>query len=456
MIYQPAVSLQDVICTVSDAGNKFLPRSERVANPTSTPVTHPVHVGIASMTTEVQSGHLYIQTSETHNAAIHFDRAADGTLTKAESEFTGGAGSGAFNYRATPPGIVVEGANSVLLTPDRRLLFAVNAGDNSVSSFDVGDSGKLTLVDVKRTGNVVTGPSGTAKSLEYAPSSRTLYVLHTFGPDHIRLLSVDPNGHLKLRPERYSAVPPDKPGRVTTMLTVSPDEKFLLVGASLDELPATNPDGSPILWVSRNGQPHIISANAPDPDGLAIFSIDESGALRAAKFQDAGASSPWCPLFLHQRPSQFVIGFATADGLALAALDPAGEVTTGPVVRADTSIGRPSELCWMTITPDDRLVFATMTGYGYITSWRLEGNILSIAKDPACPKPSGDGTFRGLGNIVGASPSDMWMSPDGAYLYQIYPNASKVIGYAIRPDGWLDEITSATIPYNTPQGLTGL
>jgi hypothetical protein len=39
--------------------------------------------------------------------------------------------------------------------------------------------------------------------------------------------------------------------------------------------------------------------------------------------------------------------------------------------------------------PDDRLVFATMTGYGYSTSWRLDGNVLSIAKDPACPEGSG-------------------------------------------------------------------
>ena len=407
------------------------------------------------MQTETQRGHLYMQTSETHNVVIHYERAADGTITEAERVLTGGAGSGAFNYRATPPGIVVEGANSVLMTPDRRLLFAVNGGDNSVSSFDVSDDGKLTLLDVKRTGNVVTGKSGTAKSLEYAPSSRTLYVLHTFGPEHIRLLSVDTDGHLQLRSERYSAVPTDKPGRVTTMLTVSPDQKFLLVGSSLDELPAANPDGSAIVWVLRNGQPHSISANAPDPDGLAVFPIDDAGALGEPRFQDAGASSPWAPLFLHHRPTQFVIGYATADGLALATMDSAGEVSTGPVVRADTSIGRPSELCWMAITPDDRLIFATMTGYGYVTSWRLDGNILSVAKDPACPKPAGDGTFRGVGGIVGSSPSDMWMSPDGAYLYQIYPNASKLIGYAIRPDGWLDEITSAPIPYNTPQGLTG-
>jgi hypothetical protein len=109
----------------------------------------------------------------------------------------------------------------------------------------------------------------------------------------------------------------------------------------------------------------------------------------------------------------------------------------------------------MTTTPDDGLVFATMTGFGYITSWRLDGNILSIAKDPACPVMPGDGTFRGLSGIVGTGPNDMWLSPDGAYLYQIYGNASKLVGYAIQPDGWLDQITSATIPYNSPQGLAG-
>jgi hypothetical protein len=407
------------------------------------------------MPTETNPGHLYLQTGALHNAVMHFERASDGALTEVEVVATGGAGTGAFNYRATPPGIVVEGAKSVLLAPDNRCLFAVNCGDNSVSSLQVGDDGRLTLIDVKRTGNLVMGKYGTAKSLEYAPSSRTLYVLHATGPEHIRLLSVDSECHLSIRPERYSAVPTEKPNRLTTMLTVSPDEKFLLVGCSVDQLPESNPDGSAITWVSRNGRPHSIAANAPDPDGMAIFPIDESGALGEPKFQDAGASAPWCPLFLHHRPTEFVIGYATADGVALASLDANGGITTAPVVRADTSMGRPSELCWMALTPDDRYVFATMTGYGYVSSWRIQGSILSVAKDPACSRPTGDGTFRSMGGIVGTSPNDIWISPDGAYLYQMYPNASKVIGYAVQSDGSLDEVTSATIPYNTTQGLTG-
>jgi hypothetical protein len=403
----------------------------------------------------MMGGHLYMQTNEVRNGIIHYFRAPDGKITEVERCPTGGAGAGTFNYRNEPLGLLTEGALSVLLTPDRRFLFAVNAGDNSVSSFGVGEDGKLTLLDAKRTGNIVTGRSGTAKSLAYAPTSRTLYVLHSLGPDHIRLMSVDHEGGLTVRPERYSATTPDKPGRVPTMAVVSPDEQFLLVGSTLDELPSANPDGSAIVWVQRNGRPHKITSNAPDPDGLAIFPVSELGSLGDPLFQDGGGGSPWCPLFLNHRPNQFVIGYATADGVSLATLDADGRVSTGPVVPADTSIGRPTELCWMAITPDDRLVFATMTGYGYITSWRLEGNVLSIAKDPACPTVPGDGTFRGLGGIVGSSPNDMWLTPDGEYLYQIYPNASKLVGYAVQPDGSLLEITSASIPYNSPQGLAG-
>jgi len=41
------------------------------------------------------------------------------------------------------------------------------------------------------------------------------------------------------------------------------------------------------------------------------------------------------------------------------------------------------------------------------------------------------------------------------YSHQIYPNASKLVGYAVQPDASLDEITSASIPYQSPQGLTG-
>ena len=173
-----------------------------------------------SMSKEMMSnkhgGHLYTQTNETQNCVIHYHRDANGALTEVERCFTGGAGSGTFkpiSGQDSAPN-AFEGAGSVILTPDRRFLFTTNGGDNSVSSFRVGEDGRLTLLDVEPTGNPVEGRSGTAKSLAYSPSSGTLFVLHSFGPDHVRLMSVDGKGKLTARPERYTVNTHDKPNRV--------------------------------------------------------------------------------------------------------------------------------------------------------------------------------------------------------------------------------------------------
>src|SRR6266851_8414505 len=195
-------------------------------------------------------GHLYMQTNETQNAVIHFRRHPDGTITEVERTSTGGAGSGLFkpisNEESAPNAF--EGADSVILSPDRRFLFATNGGDNSVSSFAVGEDGHLKLVDVKPTGNPVEGRRGPAKALVYGPHTGMLYVLHSFGPDHLRLVSVDEEGSLTVRPERYTVNTHNKLDRVATMATLSPDGRLLFVGTTWDEPPAANPDGSPVLW----------------------------------------------------------------------------------------------------------------------------------------------------------------------------------------------------------------
>jgi hypothetical protein len=52
------------------------------------------------------------------------------------------------------------------------------------------------------TGNPVKGKSGTAKSLACSPAKGMLYVVHSFGPDHIRPMTVDGEGKLTPRMER--------------------------------------------------------------------------------------------------------------------------------------------------------------------------------------------------------------------------------------------------------------
>jgi 6-phosphogluconolactonase (cycloisomerase 2 family) len=406
-------------------------------------------------------GHLYMQTNEVENAIIHYERSSTGALTEVERIKTGGAGSGEFkpiSGQESAPN-AFEGASSIIFTPDRRLLFTTNGGDNSVSTFRVSEDGRLSLVDIKPTGNPVEGRSGTAKSLAFAPSTRTLFVLHSFGPDHLRLMSVDAEGKLSARPERYTVNTYSKRNRVATMVVVSPNEELVLVGTTFDEPIAHTglyPDGSPILWVQRAGGAfHSIASNAPDPDGLAAFPLQKDGSLGTTRFYDAKGGSPFYIGFLHERPNTFVIAYAVGDGCAMGTIEKDGTLSIGPLVKIDTSAGVPSELCWLSVSPDDRTVYATNFGYSNISSYRINGHGLEVACDPACPRVPGDGTARGLNGTVTSGPADSWITSDGAYLYQIYGNASKLVGYATQSDGSLKEITSIKIPYNSPQGLAG-
>ncbi len=412
-------------------------------------------------TAKGQPGHLYIQTNEIANAIIHYERSAAGALTEVERIGTRGAGSGEFkpiSGQESAPN-AFEGAGSIIFTPDRRFLFTTNGGDNSVSSFRVNEDGRLTLLDVKPTGNPVEGKSGTAKSLAFAPSTRTLFVLHSFGPDHLRLMSVDAEGKLTARPERYTVNTYSKRNRVATMVVVSPKEELVLVGTTFDEpiaLTGLYPDGSPILWVQRaGGALHSIASNAPDPDGLAAFPLQKDGSLGTAKFYDAKGGSPFYIAFLNKRPDTFIVGYAVGDGCSMCTIEKDGTVSIGELVKIDTSAGVPTELCWLAVSPDDRTGYATNFGYSNICSYRINGHGLEIARDPACPKVPGDGTARGLNGTVTSGPADSWITSDGAYLYQIYGNAAKLIGYATQPDGSLTEVTSVKIPYNSPQGLAG-
>ena len=407
-----------------------------------------------------QGGHLYMQTNETRNALVHYHWSASGSLTELERLSTGGAGSGGFKpVSGQEAPNTFEGAGSVILTPDRRFLLTTNGGDNSVSSFGVGEGGRLMLLDRKPTGNPVEGRSGTAKSLAYDAARQMLFVVHSFGPDHVRLMSVDSEGTLTPRPERYTVNTQEKTHRVPTMGVLSPDGRFLLVGTVFDVPPVLTgsyPDGSPIIWIRQpDGKFKVIASNAPDPDGLVVFPVRADGTLGTAAFHDAKAASPFYIAFLHDRPDTFIIGYAVGDGCATATIDEDGKISIGRLTQIDNSSGRPSELCWLSVSPDDRLVYATNFGYSNISSFRIHGAELAIAKDPASPKVKGDGTFRAVDGAVSSGPSDSWLTPDGAYLYQIYGNAAKLVGYATHPDGSLKEVTSVKIPYNSPQGLAG-
>jgi len=82
----------------------------------------------------------------------------------------------------------------VALTPDGRYAFTTNTGSGTLSSFEIGFNGKLTIADSKAgiTGNA-TGPI----DLAISPESRFLYTLNS-GNESISSFSVGLDGELTL------------------------------------------------------------------------------------------------------------------------------------------------------------------------------------------------------------------------------------------------------------------
>src|SRR5690606_16090458 len=186
------------------------------------------------------------------------------------------------------------------------------------------------------TGEPVTGRSGTAKSLAYRPQSRTLYVLHAFGPHHLRAYQVAEDGKLKLLPERHSVDTGTHAGPGATQAVLHPDGRLLLVDIVVDRPPRRNPGGSP----------NPVGSHPPDPDGLVVFPVHDDGTLGKPTFTDAGGAGPFYIAFLHGSQDTFLNGVAVGDGVLMSRIDDKGHVNNGPLVAIDTSAGKPSELCW--------------------------------------------------------------------------------------------------------------
>lgn len=388
-----------------------------------------------------------MQTNGIQNEMIVYARADNGTLSEQQRIGTGGAGSGLYKpiYDVPSAPNAFEGVKSVILSADHKWLFTTNGGNNSVSSFKISDDGKLTLVDVQPTGQPVSGKSGTAKSLAYAEGTKTLYVCHAFGPDHIRMFSVAADGKLTQKGGSSTVDVGTKTGRVATECVLTPDAKFLMVDILFDKHPGVKPDGSLDLAV----------ANMVDKDGLVIFPVNGDGSLGTAQFTDAGGAAGFDIAFIHGSNTQFINSYAASNGIAMCSIGGTGNVSCGPVVKINESIGKPSELCWISITPDNKLAIGTVFGYGYVSTFKIDGSTITVAQDPAVERVPGDGTFKALDMVVSSGPNDSWISPDGKYYYQIYPNAAKLISYKINDNGKLDKVGEVAIPYNSPQGMMG-
>jgi 6-phosphogluconolactonase (cycloisomerase 2 family) len=327
-------------------------------------------------TRDPKSGFLYTQTNEPErNRVLAFERAGDGTLTPMGAYETGGAGDG-------KPHLTSQG--SVVLTGDGRYLLVTNASSGDTSVFTLGEDGPSLL----RT--VATG-SAPKSSAEH---EGLVYVLNTGDPSltGFRLIGGE------VEPLAGST------------RQLAPDTDPAQVGFS--------PDGGTVVVTERG------------TNAIASYPVDAAGHLGEPLVQPSSGPTPYGFAFTNRGGLVVTEAFGAQVGKAAASSYVISNDGVAPVSRS-VGNGR-SEICWATVTSDDRYAFTTNFADGAVSRYSISPDG-SIALDEAAAGLAVDGQ---------AGLRDEDLSSDDRFLYAIDATSGRVFGWAIGAGGSLSRIGS--------------
>jgi len=368
---------------------------------TTATVTPPV----VSTPAPVISNQLYTETNETANALVHLTRNADGSITIKNRILTGGAGLNGTAVGTSAPGPdSLASQHSVIISADKTTLFAVNAGDASVSVFSIDQtSGDLTL---KKTSKTL---GATPTSLAF--NNGILYVMFQSGSDQVGAYSLQSDGSLSQL--GLYALPAGAMG--PTQIVVSPDNNYLVASAGT---------------ASNN-----VASYPMNKDGTLGTPISNTSA-------SAGISNPFAGAFVSS--TLYLETDAKNAGLGSYSFSGAG------VLKQITSvtIGQTAP-CWLVISPDGKFAYVGNAA-GTISSLSIGSDgKLALVNATAASEPS---AITG----VPAVSADSFISADGKFLYSAYIGDDKVVAYSIAADGSLTKLNEQVIGTATKLSLQGL
>ncbi len=345
-----------------------------------------------SSAAEATPGAVYTASNATAgNAVLAFDRRPDGRLVAAGSFATGGTGTGG--------GLGNQGA--LRLSEDHRWLYVVNAGSDDVTVFAV-DANGLRWVD--------RAPSGGTRPVSVTEHDGLLYVLNA-GSDNIAALVQDTDGTLV--PLAGSTRPLSGAGTAPAQIDFSPRGAVLLVTEKNTNHLVTYPVGGDGLA----GPPIVQPSNGATPFG---FSFGKRGQVLI---------------------SEAVGGAPGASAVSSYSLSDDGTLTS-----ISRSIGtKQTAACWVVIPHDGLSAYASDTGSGTLTGYR-------VAADGALTLLDSDGRTADTGGQR-SSPIDLALSGNGQYLYSLNSAAHTLGVFRIQPDGHLTALPFVT---GLPAGANGL
>jgi len=334
------------------------------------------------------AGAVYALTnSPDGNAVVVYQRGGDGLLTPAGSFATGGTGTGA--------SLGSQGA--VIVSDDHQLLFAVNAGSNSISSFRIRPDG-LELVN--------TAPSAGTMPTSVAFFRGLLYVLNAGVPNNVSGLTVDRDGNLT--PLAGSTRPLSAASTGPAQVGVSVDGMVVIVTEKAMNRVDTYTVGTDGLLTG----PLVHPSAGPTPFG---FAVDKRNTLLVSEAGTGGGAS------------SYRIG---ADG----SLEPISSmVMTGQ--RA---------ACWAAVTKNGRYGYVTNAGTGNISGF-------AIGQDGSASLINADGVTA----TTDGNPTDVAVSHDSIYFYARVAALGEIAILRIGSDGSLESLPPLMGVSATLVGLAG-
>jgi 6-phosphogluconolactonase (cycloisomerase 2 family) len=327
---------------------------------------------------------LFVQTDNTvRNQVVAYHRAADGTLSWAGIYNTGGLGgqlTGSVSDHLASQG-------SLTYDPGHGLLYAVNAGSNTVTVF-------AARGDRLQRRQVIS--SGGRFPVSVAVHGDLVYVLNALRGGGVQGFRV---GHGRLHHIAGSGRPLHLNPKATPQFTNTPGQA------------AFSPDGFRLIVTTK--------ANGND---IGVFAVHSGGTLSASPVVNAdGTAVPFAITW--DRAGHLVIAEAGTSALATFILNPNGTVTL--LDRVGTG---QSATCW--VAPDRRFLFASNTG---------SANLSAFTSDAGGRLKLHGQTATDPGTV------DASASPGGGYLYVQTGGNGIVDEFSIGTGGSLTSVGSVTV-----------
>lgn len=337
--------------------------------------------------------------SSTGNRIVRYRRAPDGRLTRQGSVSTHGVGIG----------VDLDTQGPLRLSDDRRFLYAVNAGSDTVTVFSVQGT---TLTFVK---TVYAGDEPTSLTVH----GNLVYVLDgSVASNSIRGFTAGTDG--SLTPINGSIQPLSSP------IAVPGDIEF-------------SPDGSLILVTEKT-----TALTLDPPIALDAFKIDGNGVAGPA-MRDASAGVR--PFSLAFRTNDQVLVAESYDATpGRAAVSSYGVGPNGSLnVKSRSVPNHQTDTCWIIVTHDGRFAYTANFGAGTISQYR-------IANDGTVSLAQGQAAFLGQNS----QPVDLGQTADSRYVYLLLRGTGAVAAFRVGDSGALSSLGIVKGGLPVADGASGL